>query len=86
MELVELKISVPQDIYNLEKALIIFAEKLSEQKQKGWVVGQDNGNVLASLADLYVELDKVAELKRLLIEDKMAAISGIVAGVLDANC
>ena len=84
MELVSLKLEVPQSVYRLQKAMLAFTLKLAILKDDGWIVGQDHPLVLAALADLYAELGNVDDLKELLLKDKMAALSGLAAGMLDA--
>lgn len=85
MELVELKIELPQSAYHLQKALMKIAYTCHRLKENGWVVGEDRPELTAAIADLYAELSGVPEVKILLKSDKMAAIAGLAAGAIDAN-
>lgn len=84
MELVELKLEIPQSAYHLQKALMNFALACYKHKANGWVVGEEKAEITAALADLYSELSHVPEVLKLLKDDKMAAIAGLAAGAIDA--
>lgn len=84
MTLMELKLQVPKESFEVSKALLTFAIKLQKESLKGWVVGQENPMILAALADLAPAINEhLAGMASEFKNDKMAFISGLAAGALD---
>lgn len=81
MEKIELVTEVDKHAFYAAREMLVCAKRLAKAKHNGWVIGVENAEVTAALADFYQTLHHVDFLP----EDRSALAVAVLAGVLDVK-